>query len=172
MKFLPGYKRVFAFLGILLLPALACNFPGLAPPGSESLSAAEMRATLQAQRGALEATPQPETSGGASFGPPFAGLQTATAGAPQPAATPEPLPGYYTYITQSGDTLAALALRFASNPAEIISPEALPPLEYLPVGLPLGIPDNLAQPPYPSAVLPDSEIVYSPSTLGFDVAAY
>ena len=104
------------------------------------------------------------------------GLQTATPGAGQTGAwvTPPPeaaLPPF-TYWTQTGDTLPALAARFAVLPEQISAAQPLPAQGLLPPGLPLTIPNLLGEPPYPSALLPDSLVVYSPAAAGFDIAAY
>jgi LysM repeat protein len=72
-----------------------------------------------------------------------------------------------TYISQSGDTLAALAARFG------VSPDQISPLQpssgLLNMGQTLMIPNLLGQPPYPSAALPDSAIIYSPAEAGFRI---
>lgn len=105
---------------------------------------------------------------------PFQGMATATPGLGQPASwiTPDParnLPPFI-YITQSGDTLAALAARFGVDPGQISPPQLATGL--LDAGQQLTIPNLLGEPPYPSAVLPDSAVIYSPAQATFRVADY
>ncbi len=76
------------------------------------------------------------------------------------------------YTVRSGDTLPALARRFGVDAGQIVSLEELPSQGFLPIGQILNIPNNLGDLPYPSALLPDSEVVNSPSVVGFDIAAY
>jgi len=103
-------------------------------------------------------------------------LQTATAGPRQPYSgrTPEPeatlLP--ITYWTQPGDTLSALAARFSISPEQIRAAQTLPTDGLLPPGLQLLIPNVLGELPYPSALLPDSAIVYSPAAADFRVETF
>lgn len=78
----------------------------------------------------------------------------------------------YTYITQSGDTLTYIAERFNVSldkvqPADEIKPEGL-----LPAGLVLSIPNRTGETSINQTLLPDSEVVYSPSAAGFSAAEY
>jgi len=107
---------------------------------------------------------------------PFWGLQTATGGPRQPYSgrTPEPeatlLP--ITYWTQPGDTFPALAARFGVSLDQISAAQPLPADGLLPPGLPLTIINVLGELPYPSALLPDSAVVYSPAAAGFRVETF
>ena len=107
---------------------------------------------------------------------PFDGLQTAT-----PFSTPlqvtqnppeENNPDVVLYHARPGDTLPALAGRFGVDPGEIASTESIPSQAFLTPGQPLSIPNRLGETPYPNALLPDSEIIYSPSTVDFQIEAY
>ena len=105
---------------------------------------------------------------------PFWGLQTATPGPSVPGAwlipeTGENLPPF-TYWSQPGDTLTALAARFNVDLNQI-SP-AQPESGLLLLGQQLTIPNVLGDPPYTSAVFPDSAVVYSPIAAGFQAEAY
>jgi hypothetical protein len=161
---------ILLFAGLLS----ACNFPGFRREVA-GLSVEELRQTLAAQAGGTPgavSTGQPTLLPEAV--PPFAGLKTATpqgqAGAAlQPLATGGS--GRVLYITQSGDTLPALAIRFAVQVEEIASEPPLPPSGLLPAGHELWIPNVLDQPRYPSAALPDSELINSPAAAGFDIQA-
>jgi murein DD-endopeptidase MepM/ murein hydrolase activator NlpD len=104
------------------------------------------------------------------------GLQTATPGSPSIPATqsrPEGSePDYFIYHARPGDTLSALAYRFGVSPEEIKSPESIPDKTFLTPGQTLSIPNRLGKSLYPNALLPDSEIIYSPSTVDFQIEEY
>ena len=106
----------------------------------------------------------------------FGGLQTATPGPGLPGIwntpAPEALLPPFTYWTQSGDTLAALAARFGVLPEQVSAAQPLEASGLLLPGIQLSIPNLLGEPPYPSAVLPDGLVVYSPAVAGFQMSAY
>lgn len=86
--------------------------------------------------------------------------------------TPEPTVLYY---AQSGDWLPAVAKRFGVEVSEIASPKVLPENGLLDVGTLLIIPDRRDEDDqYAPALqlIPDSEIIYSATSLGFDIAGY
>lgn len=164
-------QRVLLPVFLLLFSALACNLPVGPRPGQPSSREAARR-TLEAQLfptlQALEDTPHP-----------FENLATAapgqTAVPPQPTAPVQLPPAAgepYLYFTQSGDTLAAVAAHFEVDPGEIAAGGPLSEQGYLPPGTALGIPFRLPPAAYPNALLPDSEVVYSPSAAGFNTAAF
>jgi LasA protease len=76
------------------------------------------------------------------------------------------------YYTQAGDTLPILAIRFNVSPDEITSPQLIDPKKFLNPGQLLVIPNRLGETSSSTALIPDSEVVYSPSTLDFDMDAY
>ena len=76
------------------------------------------------------------------------------------------------YYTQAGDTLPTIAIRFGVNPDEITSPELIPETSLLNPNQLLIIPRRLANTTSSHHILPDSEIVYSPSAANFDVSAF
>lgn len=182
------------FIGIfilLILLALACNYPGVnRTPGQ--VSASELRATLEAQSfiltqvaaglataafpGGQDMTPGagPPVSGTAEPGAPFPPAPSEDFPNPAAPGTPTPgeLPLAFTYLTRSGDTLPALALRFGVDPGEIVSTVPLESRGYLPKDTLLGIPNRLEQLESAALLLPDSEVVNSPSVLGFQLADY
>jgi LasA protease len=84
---------------------------------------------------------------------------------PLPNTTPDPPILYY---TQAGDTLKALAARFAVEPEEITSPSNIPQEGLFDPGILLIIPARLKETSSSLQVIPDSEILYSPSALDFD----
>ena len=178
-----------SLLSMLLVPALACNLParrskglafptsqaqptspGLAEPTSIDLPFPTSVSTQAPLSTGLPTLPTATLVPGQSPYP-FQGLQTATPGAGLPGSWLTPEPGVnlppFAYLSQSGDTLTALAARFGVNPGQI-SP-AQPASGLLTVGQELIIPNLLGDPPYPSAVLPDSALIYSPANAGFQV---
>ena len=172
------------FLGLILIPALACNLPprqseGLMFPTSQPQSTSPDLPFPTVETPPLPSSPEIPSLTLTPLPPssspyPFWSLHTATPGESLPGfwLTPDPviiLPPL-TYWVQSGDTLTALAARFAVNPDQI-SP-AQPISGLLAPGQPLTIPNILGEPAYPSAALPDSSVVYSPQATGFQVDAY
>lgn len=89
---------------------------------------------------------------------------------PTPPASPTP--GPLLYYAQSGDTLQVVALRFGLQPEEITSPDPLPEQDLLNPGQLLLLPPHLNGMPATQRLLPDSEVVYSPSAHDFDVASF
>jgi len=76
------------------------------------------------------------------------------------------------YYTQAGDTLPLVALRFNVLPEEITSPVTLPENSLLQPNTLLLIPKRLTNTTSPIRLIPDSELVYSPSTVDFDIEEY
>jgi murein DD-endopeptidase MepM/ murein hydrolase activator NlpD len=79
------------------------------------------------------------------------------------------------YYTQSGDWLPAVASRFGVSVGEITSPKILPTKGYIDAGTLLIIPNRLNPViQYTPAILlmPDSEVVYSATSAGFDTEKY
>ena len=154
--------RIRLRLKILLLiwPAvvLACNLP--APIFySEDISSSNLRETLRAQDFDSTLTPNPPEIHPEDV---FNGEPTPTEepfswAAPKPIQIPST--GYWEYTTQSGDTLQALALRFGVEQADIIATANLPAVGFIHSDRHLIIPNNIGNPPYAAALLPDSEVV-------------
>lgn len=101
--------------------------------------------------------------------------------APTPPLTPHPTPNQpdplvnttpTLYYTQAGDTLVAVAIRFGVQPDEITSPDLIPESGFLNPSQLLVIPKRLANTTSPQHLIPDSEIVFSPSAAEFDVQAF
>jgi len=103
-------------------------------------------------------TPQPEPTHAA----------TATVSV-SPTPTPNPVnQAPYIYYTQAGDTLPALAVRFGVSQEEIHASQPLPANGLLPPNTMLVIPRRLWNTTSNTRLIPDSEIVYSPSAIDFD----
>ncbi len=104
---------------------------------------------------------------------PTAAPQIVKTAQPQPTGAPSPdnQPPIL-YYTQAGDTLKAVAARFNVLPAEITSPEPIPPEGWFNPGVLLLIPPRLGETSSSVPLIPDSEVVYSPSALDFDIEAF
>jgi murein DD-endopeptidase MepM/ murein hydrolase activator NlpD len=78
------------------------------------------------------------------------------------------------YTSQSGDSLNVIAIHFGIQAAEIISSLPLPESGFINPGTLMFIPDKMAgTATTPSdLIIPDSELVDSPSAVGFDIQAY
>ncbi len=86
---------------------------------------------------------------------------------PKPTAT-DVIPPIL-YYSQAGDTLRSLAFRFGVTPSEITSPDAIPPTAFINPGQLLIIPNRIKVTSNNKQLLPDSEFVYSPSAVDFNV---
>ena len=175
---------VCSFLAVILLPALACNLPqrqsdGLTFPFNQTQPASPDLPFPTSETTSLPALTALPTSTQISLEPgqspyPFWGLQTATPGPGLPGSWFTPAPGVVlppvTYWSQSGDTLTALALRFGVSPDQITPAQPISSLLF--PGQQLTIPNLLGEAPYPSALLPDSAIIYSPENVGFQIDDY
>lgn len=161
----PNRKRKYliALLLFWLLPALACNFPSVQKRQQAAVERA-VQQTLQAMSLPTSlppvetASPLPE---GAQPSPTFE----------LPGISPpqQPAGSVYAYVTQSGDTLPALEKRFGVAAWQISPVGVLPSQGLISPGIQLTIPNTLGETPYSGALLPDSEIVYSPSAAAFDI---
>jgi murein DD-endopeptidase MepM/ murein hydrolase activator NlpD len=78
----------------------------------------------------------------------------------------------FLYYTQAGDTLPVVAVRFGVDPPEITSPELIPGTSLLNPDQLLVIPRRLANTTSSQHLMPDSEVVFSPSAADFDVPAF
>ncbi len=88
----------------------------------------------------------------------------------QPAVKPEDAP--IPYYAQSGDSIGVLAVRFGVELSEITSALPLPEEGFIPEGQLLLIPDRLKETSDTLKLFPDSEVVNSPSAVGFDVDSF
>jgi len=86
---------------------------------------------------------------------------------PTPTALLTPL-ATLLYLTQSGDTLPALAARFGVNPADLRAPSGLQGSTTLVEGQLLVIPHALSEVGPGYKIIPDSELVFSGGGAGFD----
>jgi len=76
------------------------------------------------------------------------------------------------YYAQSGDSLPVVAVHFGVEASEITSSETLPETGLLIPDTPLIIPNRLGETTPNVQIMPDSEVVYSPSATDFDIESY
>ena len=76
------------------------------------------------------------------------------------------------YYAQAADTLPVVAVRFGVSLAEITSSEPIPETNFINPGQLLIIPRKLTNTTSAAQLIPDSEVVYSPSAVDFDAVAY
>ncbi|NSW51602.1 MAG: hypothetical protein HPY85_03755 [Anaerolineae bacterium] len=76
------------------------------------------------------------------------------------------------YMTQQGDTLQTIALRFNVLTNEITGQDAISTAHYLPVGMELFIPNRLGDTGPLDVLIADSEVIYSPSAANFDIQTF
>ena len=153
-------KNLLWVLLVLSLVPFACNFPG---------------GSLLAEPTPYPTDPEPEFI---FTRPPR--QPTPTLNPEEPTETPEfvtPPPFAndappILYYTQAGDTLPVVAVRYGVLPQEITSPDDIPAEALLNPGQLLVIPNRLGQTTPNVHLLPDSEVVYSPSAIDFDVQGY
>ena len=160
---------------IWVFPALACTRSVISPR--------DLTATAIIARPTELAILSPQPTSNAQGGGAAANLfqdQVATLEAtPLSLFTPTPIPTQETtpkppvlYYTQAGDTLSSISARFGVAPAEIKSSWQVPPDSVLTPNRLLIIPDRLPEFGPGDAILPDSEVVYSPSAVDFDIHNY
>lgn len=94
---------------------------------------------------------------------------------PTEALTSTPSAATVLYYAQNGDWLPAVALRFKVEVTEITSPKILPQSGFLDTGTLLIVPDRMdksAQYTPNLQLIPDTEVIFSPGTVDFDIAGY
>jgi LasA protease len=89
-----------------------------------------------------------------------------------PLPTPE-LPLVETYVVQAGDTLSGISQAFNVSVADLVRVNGLGSEEaIINVGQTLQVPMDVTRTAPSMILLPDSEVVYSPAYLDFDVATF
>lgn len=178
----------FALLASLLLSGCASTSAYFIPPTAPATPSTEINFLIAPTSNPAEAaqpTPQAPAADPAvqGSGSGAAGIEQApgvTPGtdplsqagtAPTPTA-PGPSSAPLLYYTQAADTLRVVAVRFGVATSEITSPAPLPEEAPLPPNQLLIIPRRLFNTTSSQHLLPDSELVYSPSATSFDIAAY
>jgi LasA protease len=144
-------------IGLALLTA--CGQPSAARPSTAPVANAP---SPQVTGITLKSTPQPTAGPSAT---------------PRNTPTPDPTrvvddAGTELYIVQDGDSFVAIADEFGTTPDEIAKTNGLTTLDMIHPGDPLNVPLKLDRVGPSTKLLPDSEVVYSPGTLDFDIAAF
>jgi murein DD-endopeptidase MepM/ murein hydrolase activator NlpD len=118
--------------------------------------------------------PEPSTTPTAEPPPP-----TATAIPAAQPLQPSPTPEIYVvdtapilYYAQAADTLKVVSVRFGVQPQEISSSEPIADSGFINPGQLLIIPKRLTNTTSSQHLLPDSEVVYSPSAVSFNAVDY
>ncbi|MBK9925729.1 MAG: LysM peptidoglycan-binding domain-containing protein [Anaerolineales bacterium] len=103
---------------------------------------------------------------------PNSSLVTPTADAPHPLPPPREFVDQYT--VQAGDTLGSIAQRYGIGLAALLQANGLNETSVLSVGTVLNIPPVVTDPNPGSSfkIIPDSELIFSPSSIGFDIDAF
>lgn len=166
--------RIAIYLLAVILGLTSCNMP-LSPQTPATATAYAARQTLSAS---IFKTPMP--TGQANATPTSPG-NLAPETSPTPVSlenvTPTPPvnlpPNVFPYFSQSGDTLKAVSAHFDLTSDQITAPSGIAVSDLLPVGTLLGIPgfDESAY-KYSMLALPDSEVVFGPNALAFDLIDY
>ncbi len=171
-------KTLPLFLLILLT---GCSLPDqqspafVAPSDFEPTITSRLAATLPAVETSSPAPDVEESE--------IAAAPTDIPATTEPTATPLPLPsqtptiepvsgGPLLYYTQAGDTLEALAVRFGVTMDEIDSTGVLPESGFINPNQLLIIPQRFGNTTSSEHLLPDSEFVYTLSSIDFDVARF
>ena len=159
--------------------------PPKAPPNDQLVQVVDSTRLPDPPMPALEATPTPEIQFTATPQAILAPETTAqqpgaieTLALPtfaSPTATPlisEVNSSPILYYAQAADTLRVVAIRFGVQPYEISSTQPIPETGFINPGQLLIIPRRLANTTASQHLIPDSEVVYSPSAVDFDAVAY
>ena len=169
--------RVFG-LALLMAVLAGSSFYSLAsaPPLPSDPQQTRLVATVVAQQ-----TSTSLVLATVPFDPNQAGKGTLPVPIIQPDLTPQPTelatldpttnPPYQYYV-QAGDSLRTLAARFGVNPDQITSPDPIPQTGLVNPGQLLIIPRTLTNTSSSTHIMPDSEVVFSPTAADFDVAAF
>ena len=166
---------------VLMLASLACLME--APSSSDPIFIAPYGVTrgtaVANNESSVNSVQEPEQVDGGNIS---SQSEVTSTEQPDTINTPTPLPTPteviddtpYLYITQTGDTLKAIAIRFNVDTDEITSLDldTIPESSWLEPGLKFVIPRRVVNTTPADHLFPDSEVVFSPSAVGFDVAEF
>jgi len=168
----PFLARLRLAVALMLMASslLACSTGGYFIPPRATDTPAPSLASLSQPTPAD--TPEP-TSEPVTIPTSTADILTAEALHPQPTFTPPPVNTTpILYYTQAAETLPVIAVRFGVNQEEITSPEHISPSALLTPNQLLIIPRRLVNTTSSQRIFPDSEVVYSPASIDFDINAF
>ena len=96
-----------------------------------------------------------------------------------PFRTPTPDPTRTTlrlqtevYLIQPGDTLSGVALQFGTTTEELATMNSIANVNRLRIGQPINVPVRVSRAGPANKLIPDSELIYSPAYVGFDVETF
>jgi LysM repeat protein/murein DD-endopeptidase MepM/ murein hydrolase activator NlpD len=148
-------KRKVVILSLLLIVISGCNFPF--PKPRDYASEIPFPTSRSYQTQTVEAIHLP----------------TSTNSYIQLIQTPMTvIDGRYQYYAQSGDTLNSVAKHFGVEPNQINSDRPLDPYKMITPGQLLQISDAIGMNYSSDKLLPDSEVIFSPSADDFDIQGY
>lgn len=153
---------IAVFVGILIVKPVTAP-EGLSTTIAMTLPTQEILETQESTptKMALEGTPEPEKSKEVK-----ATLPTQAQIFTYPKGTP------ILYYAQSGDSLNVVAVHFGVDVNEITSPSDIPEEGFIPEGQLLLIPARLDEISSTLKLMPDTEIINSPSTVNFDIEEF
>jgi LasA protease len=160
------FHRLSVVIALFAISSMACSIGVLTPSDplfTAPLTNPESTVTpimVFATQEPVLSTPEPEL------------VQVVSAGGLAPAPTMDPNVAPILYYTQAGDTLPVVAARFGVDPLEITSPDPLPEISLLPPNQLMIIPHRLSNTTSNLKIIPDSDVVYSPSGIYLDVRAF
>ncbi len=76
------------------------------------------------------------------------------------------------YLLQPGDTLGGVALEYGTTADDLVALNSLPDANHVKAGQPINVPVKVTRAGPANKLVPDSELVYSPAYVGFDVDAF
>ena len=165
---------VLTFAAALTMATLACTRSDVPAPEVMS-SAAEAAApdpTAPPPQSTSTPEPPPEPTAAPTDSPQPEPLVSPTY-PPTPTLAVEQSTEAILYRARAGDVVKSVALRFGVLPSDIVSESKLPgENELLPPGQILFVPRRLAATGPADELIPDSELVYSPHAVGFDIQAF
>jgi LasA protease len=167
------YRMLLVIVLVGAMPVLACNFPFQANRSGQ-VNNLQHTLTALATLNPDDHTPTPVSD---EVDTPLPGNTSNAIPTTTSFQRPEPpqldAGGIsYTYLARSGDTLQAVAKRFGVEPGQITSLVGLPGSGLLIPEQVLVIPNELGEIRYTEILLPDSEVVNSPSARDFNVEEF
>jgi LasA protease len=147
-------KQTFTILLMLMLLVSACSSAPSSSPRQEDLPTTVV-ALHQAPR--VAAAPTARVS-----------FRTPT---PDPTRNRPPQPTEV-YLLQPGDTLGRVALQYGTTADDLVAMNGLPDANHVKAGQPINVPVRVTRTGPANKLVPDSELVYSPAYVGFDVDAF
>jgi murein DD-endopeptidase MepM/ murein hydrolase activator NlpD len=172
--------KLILFTMVLAATSIVCSSGYITPASltqtAQFTPAETIVPTVQFIRPTETLTPEPTAT--ATIDP---SLFTPTPIFDTPTPSPTPLPTStqiaadtppLQYFAQSGDTLTGLATRFNVHPFEIVSDREIPESGLITPGQLLMLPQRLLITTPRNIIIPDSEVVYSPTALDFITEIY